>query len=87
MTVKAHDERTGAWIRSHSGALQGVGVAVAVAVLFFFGLSWLGVLFPLLILGAYFAAVSTIARNVVLMEDRPDVLVVDRTQEGIHDRG
>jgi len=87
MTAKAHDERTVAWIRSHSGALQGVGVAVAEAVLFFFGLSWLGVLFVLVILGAYLAAVSTIARNGVLMEDRPDVLVVDRTEEGIHGRG
>jgi hypothetical protein len=50
---RAGDERTRAWVRADTGALQAVGVVAAVVALVVLDLSWWGLLTLLVLLGAY----------------------------------
>jgi hypothetical protein len=57
---RAHDERTATWITEHSDALLAAGGIVALVILWFADLSWVGLLVVLALIAAFELAVYRI---------------------------
>jgi len=68
---RARDETTVAWITAHRDALLAAGAAVALAILWFADLSWLGLLLVLAVVGGYAAVVYRIGTPPVPPESPP----------------
>jgi hypothetical protein len=61
--ARADDEQTVAWVRAHLGGLQLAGIALAVFLLFFLNVGWIGFLILAGLLGLYELALGRFVRG------------------------
>lgn len=61
--ARADDEQTVAWVRAHLGGLQLAGIALAVFLLFFLNVGWIGFLILVGLLGLYELALGRFVRG------------------------